>query len=715
MTYIRARWVLPSRLVQWPTWVPRWSVFTAAAILIGSILGAAVLAVRGSDDAPATTAPSTSAVPAKAAAPVFAPTTAPRVRNAVSPGTLHLRIAALAAELASTPVLLRTDRGQTTLTVAELGVELERDATYDAVAQLRAADTDPADTAESWSAFSSDPMFAQRRYRVDRSQARAVLADAAELGVTATPPSIVVVNGALAVDLGEPGHVVDADAVVDGVLDGIARSLGRIEIAADLTAGEPLAYTPELQQVVNAAQQSYGRSLAVAFGGATHGIDVETVAGWLVLDTTAAPPLIAFDHAQAAAYLGEAFAAASAPFTEAAMAVVGGVPTVVASDGSVACCADGAAALVEEALRARVEGLVELPARPAVSPEEEAYMESLGIAELVATFTTRHACCEGRVSNIQRFADLMRGAIVLPGESLSLNGRVGRRTEAKGFVEGGFIEKGVLIDDVGGGVSQFATTIFNSLIQAGMDIDEYQTHSLYLSRYPFGLDPTISYPKPDLAFTNPTPYAVLVWPTYTGTSITVELYSTRNVEVTIGAPQEEMREFCRRVRTDRRRVFADGTVDTDSFFARYRPEEGRDCDGARSVPRQCVDPLADLAGVPRDDEGEPLMVDDGSKRADGSVVECPPLECTEKPGERDADLPRYPDDPCLGVDLDALAGDDAAGGDGSQPSDDDGTDGGNGGGDGTGNQPSDDGNDGTGNQPSDDDGTLDETAEPQQS
>ncbi len=590
---------------------------------------------------------------------------------------MHLRIAALAAELAATPVVVRTDAGELTLTVADLGIALERDATFQAVRELRAGSAEESDgDAESWVGWSSDPRFTERRYRVDRSMARAVLAGAADLGVTATPPSVVVVNDTLAVDLGLPGQVVDADAVVDQVLEGIARSFTRIEIAADLTQSEPIAYTPELQQAVNTAHQNYGRSLLVAYGDATHDLTVETIAGWLRLDPGATPPEIAFDHAQVGPYLEEAFAAASAPFTTGAMTVVGGVPTVVASDGSVACCADDVGALIEEALLARIEGPLALPSRPAVSREEQAHLDGLGIIELVGAFTTKHACCQGRVENIHRFAELMRGATVEPGQSLSLNGHVGRRTEEKGFVEGGFIEKGVLVDDIGGGVSQFATTIFNALIRAGMTIDEYQTHSLYLSRYPFGLDPTISYPKPDLKFTNPTPYGLLIWPTYTDTSITVELYSTRNVQVTIGEPEEEMQEFCRRVRTERTRVFADGTVEVDTFHARYRPEEGRDCDGSRSVPRQCVDPLLAPPGSPDDEPAadgetpedasgtsdadaiEPELVEDGSERADGSIVECPPLECIEQPGERDSELPRYPDDPCLGVDLSQLRADD---------------------------------------------------------
>ncbi len=673
--------------MHWPTWAPRWSIITGAAILVASILATAVLALRDPADAPVETASPTSAVPTTTSAAAVVPTAAPAAPTDVSPDTVRLRIAALATELASTPVVVRTDTGEVQITVADLGIALESDATYNAVRELRTGGTEVAEGAEeSWVAWSTDPQFTERRYRVDRSRAHAILANAADLGVTATPPSVVVVNGTLAADLGRPGQVVDADAIVDQVLAGIARSFARIEIAAELTGSEPPAYTPEIQEAVNTAHQNYGRSLIVAYGDATHELTISTIAGWLRLDSNATPPEITFDDALVGPYLEEVFAADSAPLTTAAMAVFNGVPTVVASDRSVACCSDDVGSLISEALLGRVEDPLALPSRPAVSRQEQAYLESLGIIERVATFTTKHACCQGRVENIQRFADLMRGAIVESDQSLSLNTHVGRRTEAKGFVEGGFIEKGVVVDDIGGGVSQFATTIFNSLIRAGMTIDEYQTHSLYLSRYPFGLDPTISFPAPDLRFTNPTPYGLLIWPTYTDTSITVELYSTRNVQVTIGEPEEEMREFCRRVSTSRTRVFSDGTVDTDTFHARYRPEEGRNCDGTRSVPRQCVDPLlatpdsrsngsAPDGEAPTDaggaaEEAEQELVDDGSKRADGSIVECPPLECVEQPGERDSELPRYPDDPCLGVDLTTLVPDDETGEDGEGDPDD---------------------------------------------
>ena len=80
------------------------------------------------------------------------------------------------------------------------------------------------------------------------------------------------------------------------------------------------------------------------------------------------------------------------------------------------------------------------------------------------------------------------------------------------------IENGVLVDTVGGGISQFATTTFNAAFFGGLDLVEYQSHSIYISRYPYGREATLSFPKPDLVIGNNTPYGVLIWPTYTGTS-----------------------------------------------------------------------------------------------------------------------------------------------------------------------------------------------------
>ena len=114
-------------------------------------------------------------------------------------------------------------------------------------------------------------------------------------------------------------------------------------------------------------------------------------------------------------------------------------------------------------------------------------------------FTTYHDPTGARITNIHRMADLVRGAVIAPGASFSINDHVGERTAEKGFVAAGAIRDGQHVEEIGGGVSQFATTMFNAAYFAGLQIDESQAHSEYFDRYPRGREATMGFPAPDLA------------------------------------------------------------------------------------------------------------------------------------------------------------------------------------------------------------------------
>lgn len=150
--------------------------------------------------------------------------------------------------------------------------------------------------------------------------------------------------------------------------------------------------------------------------------------------------------------------------------------------------------------------------------------EALGIRRKVSEFTTQHRCCEPRVHNIHLIADLVDGAIVEPGETFSLNEYVGKRTADRGFVSAPVIYAGEYTEDIGGGVSQFATTFYNAVFFGGYEDVEHQPHSYYISRYPEGREATISWPRPDLVFRNDSEAGVLIKTSYTDTSITVAFY-----------------------------------------------------------------------------------------------------------------------------------------------------------------------------------------------
>ena len=85
---------------------------------------------------------------------------------------------------------------------------------------------------------------------------------------------------------------------------------------------------------------------------------------------------------------------------------------------------------------------------------------------------------------------------------------------------------GVLTDEVGGGVSQFATTLFNAAFFAGVPILEHKPHSFYISRYPAGRESTVYFGAIDVRFRNDTRHPMLVRTRSTAGSASTRAWST---------------------------------------------------------------------------------------------------------------------------------------------------------------------------------------------
>ncbi|MGI9607599.1 MAG: VanW family protein [Acidimicrobiales bacterium] len=258
------------------------------------------------------------------------------------------------------------------------------------------------------------------------------------------------------------------------------------------------------------------------------------------------------------------------------------VPVIVPGAPATVCCDRTSERRIEQALNSDI-AVAALFLGQAESERGKEWAEELGVVELVGSFSTSYTPGQNRVTNIRRIAELTQGVIIEPGDTFSLNEFVGRRTTENGFVPAGTIVNGHLVDSVGGGISQFATTIFNASFFAGLEFEEYQSHSIYFSRYPYGREATISFPRPHLEIHNPTPYGILVWPTSTSSSVTVDLYSTKWVDVEqTGQWQTPIQAACTRVTTERTRTLVeDGTEMVDTVFATYRPE-GIACDGTET-------------------------------------------------------------------------------------------------------------------------------------
>lgn len=165
---------------------------------------------------------------------------------------------------------------------------------------------------------------------------------------------------------------------------------------------------------------------------------------------------------------------------------------------------------------------------PATFTTEQA--EAATFNDVVGSFSTG-GFSETSGINMGITARDVNGAIVLPGETFSLNGHTGPRGTAQGYVEGGIILNGRADTAVGGGVSQFATTLYNAAYFAGMEDIAHTPHSYYISRYPAGREATIYDGAIDLQFRNNTEHPIRIDTSMGGDELSVQIMGMKTVEV----------------------------------------------------------------------------------------------------------------------------------------------------------------------------------------
>ncbi|MFF3221703.1 VanW family protein [Nocardia suismassiliense] len=156
--------------------------------------------------------------------------------------------------------------------------------------------------------------------------------------------------------------------------------------------------------------------------------------------------------------------------------------------------------------------------------------QGLGVVETMGTFTTNGFSGPSGV-NIKVVARKVNGAVVKPGDTFSLNDFTGPRGTAEGYVESGIIDHGRPSTAVGGGISQFATTLYNAAYFAGMEDAGHTEHSYYISRYPAAREATVFDGAIDLRFRNNTPHGVFIEAVTTDSEVTVRLWGTKTLNV----------------------------------------------------------------------------------------------------------------------------------------------------------------------------------------
>lgn len=355
-----------------------------------------------------------------------------------------------------------------------------------------------------------------------------------------------VASGSVSADPPRRGWVVDRGSADEVIVRGLG-SWPRQPVALPLVEREPFTVPGAVEAAVQQAMRITSDALTLrGDSGLELRLDREDVARALrSLAPTPAEPrvVLLLDASVIEEKLSPLREKLEAPPKNARFVVEGRdqIRIEPGTSGAVLKAEKVAQGLLDAALSSTRTGPLPLEngAPPEVTTEA---LGALNITRLVGQYTTHHPCCQPRVENIHRIADLLRGQVVKPGETFSVNALVGPRTAKSGFKPAPTIEEGEMVDSLGGGVSQFATTLFNALFLAGYDIVERTPHTFWFARYPMGRDATLSWPKPDVAFKNDSDAGALIWTEYGDDHITVKVFGDtggRKVRIKV-SPQQNL-------------------------------------------------------------------------------------------------------------------------------------------------------------------------------
>ena len=144
-----------------------------------------------------------------------------------------------------------------------------------------------------------------------------------------------------------------------------------------------------------------------------------------------------------------------------------------------------------------------------------------------------------RANNLRIALNYLNGKIVMPGEVFSYNAAIGDTTAAKGYMAAATFKGGTVVNEMGGGICQTTSTLYNAVLMANLQIVERHQHGLPVGYVQPSLDATVYSPVLDFKFKNTRNYPIKIVTSYSsGGSLNVSIYGTKEeneCEVTLSS------------------------------------------------------------------------------------------------------------------------------------------------------------------------------------
>ena len=451
----------------------------------------------------------------------------------LTPADAERRLRDGLADRGDRPIAVIVEDKTATLSPAEAGLSVDYPATVAAAGGGRS--WSPGRLWEYWTGGGEKDAVVE----VDRTAFDAALETLAdEVGTAAVDGAVAFRDGQIEVTDPAPGTGFDPEATEEALLDSYLAA-GDDAVELEPTVVQPEIGEEQVQRALDTfANPAMSGPVTLVFGDSPVELrprDFSAALGMRAEDGALVPEL---DTDKLVALVDSGVSGRDQP-VDATVALVNGKPKVIPAKPGVSYDpTDVGAAFLELVTRDGGDRRMKVEATVAEPEFTTADAKALKIKEKVSSFTTYYPYAEYRNVNIGRAAEIIDGTVLKPGEVFSLNGIVGERTRENGFTEGFIISDGIFKEDLGGGVSQMATTLFNAMFFAGLKDIEHKPHSFYIDRYPVGREATVAWGAVDLRFENDPDYGVLVQATVTpGTPssrgvVTVSMWSTKVWDIT---------------------------------------------------------------------------------------------------------------------------------------------------------------------------------------
>ncbi|MBR5039589.1 MAG: VanW family protein [Clostridiales bacterium] len=142
----------------------------------------------------------------------------------------------------------------------------------------------------------------------------------------------------------------------------------------------------------------------------------------------------------------------------------------------------------------------------------------------VSSTTSETTDNDNRNTNIRLVCEAIDGLVLQPGEQFNFNKFIGQRTSEKGYKMAHGIYNGSMRDELGGGICQANTMLYQSVTKADLQVDERKNHSIPSTYVDKGTDATVTWYSPNFRFTNNTDYPVAIHAYYADLHVTVEIF-----------------------------------------------------------------------------------------------------------------------------------------------------------------------------------------------